>query len=190
MLHFAVERGNVQLTHHLLTQPNAAAMIAPDYAGQSLLHYAMASSRFHLVDFLLQFEQFDISHRDNRGRTIMHHAAMRDHVPAMQHLLKLGVDMLHVRDADGHLPIQLARLNRSKEAVAFLEMLGEDEEQEEKQEEAAFADKTSKKGMGDSRLWMRRMNRRNWFLLMKVSVVMSAILLCICCRASFCALIS
>jgi ankyrin repeat protein len=121
MLHFAAERGNVQLVRYFLSQPQALMMLAPDYEGRNILHYATASRRFHLVHALVQGSQLDIEERDHRGRTVLHHAALRMNLSAVEQILALRSNLLDVQDNDGQTPLELARLHGSTSVIGFLE---------------------------------------------------------------------
>jgi ankyrin repeat protein len=123
VLHFAAERGNVSLVQHLLRLPEASRIAAPDNEGRTLLHYATASSRFHLVSPLVLTHQSDIYARDQHGQTVLHYAAMRGNASAVEHMLNLGLvseNDLEAKDIDGRTPLRLAQLNGR---ISVLELL-------------------------------------------------------------------
>lgn len=124
MLHFAAERGNVSLVQHLLGQPEASRMTAPDSKGRTLLHYAAASSRFGLVYPMLVAHQPDIYQRDWLGQTFLHYAAVRDNVVAIQYVCNMRLvsekDM-QKEDVDGRTALQLARLCGRTAVVELLQ---------------------------------------------------------------------
>ncbi|KAF1841331.1 ankyrin [Cucurbitaria berberidis CBS 394.84] len=108
ILHYACQRGNLEIIEFLLGENNPAFSQA-DWHGRTLLHYATESSRSaQTIDILVQ-EGFDVHAVDHRGRTVLHHAASAGSVAAVEKLLELGVDAdLHVLDADARTPLQLA----------------------------------------------------------------------------------
>jgi ankyrin repeat protein len=120
VLHFAAQRGNIELINYLLTLPAAKSLAAADWRGRSLLHYATESSRVHAIDLFIQ-EGFDIDAKDNSGRTLLHHAAMKDHVAAFARLLDLGASHhLTSVDCSNRTPYQTALLYHSEDVLLYI----------------------------------------------------------------------
>lgn len=76
-----------------------------------------------MIDILLS-RGFDINAIDHNRRTLMHHAAMKDNVKAIQRLIELGAaDQLSAVDVEGKTAIQLANSYRAYEVAEFLRSL-------------------------------------------------------------------
>jgi ankyrin repeat protein len=137
VLHLAVERGNLDMIHFLLTRNQeqeqkpgevqvhpSPIKTSPDHNSRTLLHYATESSRVQTIDLLLDLG-FDLHARDNDNRTLMHHAASRGNVNAIKRLIELGAgEQLRAVDNEGRTPAQLARMRRADAVVRFVEDLG------------------------------------------------------------------
>ncbi|KAF2007562.1 ankyrin [Amniculicola lignicola CBS 123094] len=82
MLHYAVQRGNLELINFFLASPYADSMSMPDHLGRTLLHYATESSQVGIVIDLLLERGLDLNAEDDNRYTVMHHAAMRDNATA------------------------------------------------------------------------------------------------------------
>lgn len=124
MLHFAAERGNLSLLQRLLRLPEASRISAPDNEGRTLLHYATASSRLHLVCPLVLTQQSDIYRRDQHRQTVLHYAAMRGNASAVEHLFDLGLvseNELEAKDINGRTPLRLAQLNGRTSVLELLQ---------------------------------------------------------------------
>jgi ankyrin repeat protein len=109
------------VVNYLMSQPYAADMALPDYSGSSLLHYATASGRVHLIDFLIECKGFDPMARDNYGRTLLHHAAMRGNLGAVKHLFDLGIALPDSLDSEGRTALQIALSCGSASVVEYLQ---------------------------------------------------------------------
>lgn len=121
MLHFATQRGNLELMRLLLCHPSAQKLMEPDYFGRSLLHYAVETSRVGAIDMLLECN-LGLNVRDKEGRTLMHQAAMKNSLAAIKHLEHLGVsDQLNVRDISKRTPLELALAYRSRAVVEYFQ---------------------------------------------------------------------
>jgi ankyrin repeat protein len=107
-LHYACQRGNIQIIETLLLEKNSA-FSPEDNKGRTLMHYATESGRSaQIVDILVR-EGFDIHAVDDHGRTVLHHAAAAGNVNAVEKLLHLGVEAdLDAVDKENRTPIQLA----------------------------------------------------------------------------------
>lgn len=120
VLHLAAERGNVGLVKHLLSLPQASSMMEPDAQGRSVLHYATASRRFHLINDLVKDLPLHIKQKDHQGRTLLHHAALRNNLEAVEQVLDLDMTQLEAQDNDGKTPLQLAKIEESETVADFL----------------------------------------------------------------------
>lgn len=132
-LHLALQRGNLELIHYLLGQPNLSLPLTTigsqsDWHGRTLLHYATESRRTEAVDILLG-KGFDIHAADSEGRTVLHHAAAKGNLDAVKKLLKAGAASdLSALDKDARTPLQVAALCEEDDVVGYLESLCEPQE--------------------------------------------------------------
>jgi len=132
-LHLALQRGNLELIHYLLGQPNLCLPLTTidsqsDWHGRTLLHYATESRRAEAVDILLG-KGFDIHASDSEGRTVLHHAAAKGNLGAVKKLLKAGAASdLSALDKDARTPLQVAALCEEDDVVGYLESLCEPQE--------------------------------------------------------------
>jgi ankyrin repeat protein len=123
ILHYAVQRGNLDLIAFFFASPYATTMSMPDYTGRTLLHYATESGQVDTINFLLDMN-FNLNATDTQGRTVLHHAATRDNLPAAQRLIQLGAaDQLACEDCDGRTPLELAQDYAAKSVVAYFQSL-------------------------------------------------------------------
>lgn len=124
MLHFAVQRGNIEIIKFFLAHPSFDTLAKPDWKGKTLLHYATESSRTHAIDIVHQ-EGFDLQETDASGCTALHHAAMRDNLAAFIRLLDLGAwNQLSSTNRNNQTPYETAVSYRAKDVAAYLEKLG------------------------------------------------------------------
>jgi ankyrin repeat protein len=119
MLHFATQRGNLELMKLLLRHPRAQKLMEPDYYGRSLLHYAVETSQVGAIDMLLG-HNLNLDVRDKEARTLLHHAAMKNSLEAVKHLLHLGVrEQVKARDISNRTPLELALAYKSQKVVEY-----------------------------------------------------------------------
>jgi ankyrin repeat protein len=127
MLHYAVQRGNVDLISFFLASPYATTMSMLDLSDRSLLHYATESSQVDTIDLLLD-ANFKMSAVDAKGRTVLHHAATRDNLLAARRLIQLGAAyQLACEDCDGRTPLELAHCFEAKSVVAYFQSLEQEQ---------------------------------------------------------------
>ncbi|CAI6340834.1 unnamed protein product [Periconia digitata] len=123
MLHFAAQRGNIELVQFFLARPNVDMLAKPDWHGKTLLHYATESSRVHTIDLILR-AGFDLNARDDSGCTLLHQAAMKDNVAAFKRLLDLGAwHQLTSINRNNESPYQTALSYHSKDLLLYLDSL-------------------------------------------------------------------
>jgi ankyrin repeat protein len=126
ILHYATQRGNIDLIDFLLARPEVATLCMPDYYGRTLLHHATESGRVSTIDLFLA-RDFDPDALDNKGHTILHHACRWGNVKAVKHLVDLGFTyQLDVVDHEKRTPFQLAEYYRSKAVILYLQQLRPD----------------------------------------------------------------
>jgi ankyrin repeat protein len=121
ILHYAAQRGNLDLINFLLDHPQAATLCMPDYLGRTLLHHATESGQISTIDLFLA-RHINPDAVDNKGHTILHHACQWGNLKAVKHLLDLGFEhQLSAVDDNKQTPLQLARHYRSKAVVQYLQ---------------------------------------------------------------------
>jgi hypothetical protein len=120
LLHFAAQRGNLELLEYLLGLPISAGIEAWDANGQSVLHYAVCSKRTRAIDLLLA-RGADPHSVDFQGRTILHCAAKKNNLVAVERALELcGDRSRRALDKDGLTPAELAYRHKSFDAARRL----------------------------------------------------------------------
>jgi ankyrin repeat protein len=123
VLHYATQRGNIELINFLLSRPEAATLCMCDHLGRTLLHYATESSRVTTIDLFLSLH-YDPDTTDDAGRTILHHACQWGNLKAVKHLVNLGLEhQLDALDHDKRTPLQLAIAYRSRAVVRYLQAM-------------------------------------------------------------------
>jgi len=124
LLHFAAQRGNLELLEYLLGLPISASIEARDAGGQSVLHYAVCSKRTRAIDLLLA-RGADPHAVDFQGRTMLHCAAKRNNLAAVERALELCGDRgRHALDKDGLTPAELAYRHKAFDAARRLGCTG------------------------------------------------------------------
>jgi ankyrin repeat protein len=133
ILHYAAQRGNIDLIKFLLGRPEAASLCMPDSLGRTLLHHATESGRVSTIDLFLA-HHLDRDAVDNRGHTILHHACQWGNLRAVKHLLDLGFEyQLDTVDNEKLTPLQLARQYRSESVVQYLQEFRSEQEASSKE---------------------------------------------------------
>lgn len=123
VIHFAAQRGNIAILRYLFDLPFDVGINIRDSSGQSALHYAVQSRRTETIDLLLS-NGADINAADEKGRTILHCAAERNNLVAIERVLELcGKNILHTRDLDGITPAKLAYRRKAFSAAKYLNSL-------------------------------------------------------------------
>jgi ankyrin repeat protein len=124
ILHFASERGNVALMQYLCNGPSAACINFVDSTGRAPIHHAMRSKRVAAIDLLIA-RGADAGLVTTHGWTILHEAASRDSIAAIQHVLELlgasAEAMLVMSDLDNRTPLDVARKLNALRVVDYLE---------------------------------------------------------------------
>jgi ankyrin repeat protein len=124
VLHFAAERGNLDLMEYLGEQDAYPELCAPDKLHRSPLYYAVESGRaIQAINFFVG-RGLNIHHKDVLGRTALHHAALRGRLGAVKALLEKGAmcELSH-RDSSGKTPLQLAKDWKASLVVEHLTLL-------------------------------------------------------------------
>jgi ankyrin repeat protein len=115
-LHFACQRGNVDLVNCLLASDNLDISVR-DYQGRTSLQYAIESSRSAQVIELLLKKGADLDVRDIHGRTVMHYAASLGNLSAVQKLIDAGTaSQVFALDDASKTPFELA-ISEGKHAI-------------------------------------------------------------------------
>jgi ankyrin repeat protein len=138
-LHRASNKGHVQVVKEL--REHGADIEAKAHFGSTPLHIAVWNDHLAVVIELLghgaeiqsictngtstsilgkrKSRGADIEAKDNDGRTPLHCAALRDHLPVVKALLSGGADILAVNN-QGHLPIDAALYYRRSAVIKYL----------------------------------------------------------------------
>ena len=127
-LHFACQRGNLELLEYLFSEENDA-ISCPDWHGRTLMHYATESGRSAQAIDMLARRGFDVRAVDHQGKTVLHHAASVGNVAAVEKLIELGArGDLNALDDDSRAPMQVAALCGRKAVVEYLQPLCDEAE--------------------------------------------------------------
>jgi ankyrin repeat protein len=134
VLHYAIGRGELDLTTFLLASPYATNMSMPDNLGRTLLHHAALYSRMDVIDLLLDMN-FKIDGVDSIGQTVLHHAAKSNNLQAVRRLIQVGAgyQLVH-EDRHGRTPLQLAQQRSNKSLAEYLKSLANEQDCGEMQE--------------------------------------------------------
>lgn len=124
LLHFACERGNTSLLEYLLQSQPALDIARPDSEGCMPIHYAARSRRVAAIDLLMQVGA-DIKAKSAQGWTVLHEAAARDNVAAIEHVIMLlgasAISMLNEKDLYGLTAFNIAKRRRAVLVMDYLE---------------------------------------------------------------------
>jgi ankyrin repeat protein len=127
LLHFAAHRGNIPMLEYLLSLPHDIGLKVRDMGGQSALHYAVQSKRTEAINLLVS-NGADLNAVDIKGWTVLHCAAARNNLPAVERVVKLcGKKFLWSQDRDGRTPAELAYLYKAFKTADYLDSLGTQE---------------------------------------------------------------
>ena len=107
VLHYAAQRGNLQLLAYYLAQTLRVTASDADSSGRTVLHYAVESRRVGAIDLVCKHGG-NLWGRDHLGHTPLHAAALRGNLDAVKRVLFLGsAGLLACRDLQGMTPMQL-----------------------------------------------------------------------------------
>lgn len=105
-LHFCASKANLDIARILLSQKPPASARLKDNRGQLPLHRAAAVGSVPMLKLLLKANS-PLNATDVDGMTALHHAVSEGHGDAALLLLTMGAEH-DKRDADGHVPLDLA----------------------------------------------------------------------------------
>ena len=121
VLHFAAQRGNAPVLQYILGLTSQAVVTFTDKSGRSLLHYAVENKRTAVMD-IIHAHGGDVHAQDHRGRTVLHHAAQRGNLKAVEKLVELGAVVdVHLKDKEGKSPALLASQRGFTTLARYLE---------------------------------------------------------------------
>lgn len=123
-LHFAASKGNVDVLKCLLAKVSPLELEAADDCGRTAVHYAARSSRMMGVMRILLESGANLYARDSQSQSILHHAAERSELEAVQQLVALdsGFNLLFP-NSNGMWPHQLAQKRKSFNVHLYLQGL-------------------------------------------------------------------
>lgn len=124
-MHDAAETGSVEEVVRLI-QEDADRVNAPDEAGVTPLHLAVAYNGPDVIEALLT-RGADISAKADTGQTVIHAACIQGRIEVLRLLLSSGSDV-HVRAKSGQTPLHWAAATSSSEIVKALLAAGADVE--------------------------------------------------------------
>jgi ankyrin repeat protein len=120
ILHFAAQRGNAAILQCVLSLCQQLDVTHKDQSGRTTLHYAVESKRSAVIDIICAHGGA-IRGTDDRGRTVLHHAALRGNLVAVEKLIELGAaNDMYSEDKDGKTPTQLASQRGATTVVEYL----------------------------------------------------------------------
>lgn len=124
MIHFAAQRGNIEVLRYLLNLPFNIDIDCKDMAGLTPLHYAAESKRVDTITLLVS-KGANIHAVDMHGRTPMHRAATRNNLLAINCIAEIaGKGIIGKVDYHGNTPAQLAYRYRATAAAEYLSDIG------------------------------------------------------------------
>jgi ankyrin repeat protein len=120
-VHFAAQRGNIEVLRELLEANSGLDINCRDRDGQTPLHYAVESKRVAAIEILADAGA-DVHAVDCKGRSPLHRAAAKNNLLAIDCMLELaGKDGVSKVDHQCRTPAQLALLYRATAAAEYLE---------------------------------------------------------------------
>lgn len=124
-LHYGASRGNLNLLKYLLDRAPPSVIHRLDDDGQSVIHYAVRSSRMNATLELLRAKGLNVSATDARLQNVLHHAAKWRELDAIEKLMGL---LQHERDLlspdkKGQMPSEIAYRVNSSAVYLYLQRL-------------------------------------------------------------------
>ena len=117
-LHYAILGGNEETVRYLIER--GAKTNAQNVYLESVLHWACKEGDLAIIRLLVQHKA-SVTALDSEGNSPMHWAAEYDNEKVILLLLESGGhSSLHIKNEDGHTPRQVAKRNKSKQALAAL----------------------------------------------------------------------
>lgn len=123
-LHFAASKGNFDVLTYLLAKASPLELEAADNCGRTAVHYAARSSRMIGVLRTLLKSGANLYARDSDSQSILHHAAERSKLEAVQQLIALDSSFnLLSPNSFGKWPHQLTQKRKSFNVYLYLQGL-------------------------------------------------------------------
>lgn len=123
LLHFAAERGNVDLVKYICGLGFDVGVNRADSHGRLPIHYAARSKRVGVIDVLL-LEGADIAARTKNGWTILHEAVSRNNDEGFKHARKLlgdrAEDMLNEPVQQGFRLMDVLNKKATSQSLPYL----------------------------------------------------------------------
>ena len=118
--HLAAQRGNKDVLDYLLTQTTGPHDTLADKSGNTLVHYAVFSTRAPDTIRLLLSRGLSLEAQNARGHTPLQHAACWGSVEALSFLLNIDPEGLIAQDNRGDNLLALARSVENKKVEMML----------------------------------------------------------------------
>lgn len=123
-LHYAASRGNLGLLKYLLDRAPLFEVHKLDEHGQSVIHYAVRSSRMISVLELLRAKGLKMSAVDADLQNVLHHAAKWRDLEAIEKLMAFEKDRYFLSpDKNGQMPSEIAYKANSSAVYLYLHRL-------------------------------------------------------------------
>lgn len=124
-LHYVASRGNLELLQYLLDRAPPSVIHRLDDDGQTVVHYAVRSSRMNATLEMLRAKGLNVFAMDARLRNVLHHAAKWRELEVIEKLMGL---LEHERglllpDENGQMPSDIAYRVNSSAVYLYLQRL-------------------------------------------------------------------
>ena len=118
----AAGQGNLRLVSELFTDGARLNWQHPGRDGQTAIHHACQFDQQAVTEWLIA-HGVDIHSTDHEGNTSLHIASMYGHAGLLRYLIAANGGKIDIKNDDGQLPMDLARVYKKERTLRLLETL-------------------------------------------------------------------